>query len=82
MAQLPSLDNAPVNLTSLRCVILPLHDGIAFLSDFHYLILHFFDDFVVREQAQRDLGEVLDSVSDSLSQSYATVLVRDLEAIC
>lgn len=43
---------------------------------------HFCDEFVVREQAQRDLGEVLDSVSDSLSQSYSTVLVRDFEAIC
>lgn len=73
MAQLPSLDNAPLTLTALRYVVLGCHIAILLVfAQLFYACCVFVGDLLIvglmyiswgREQAQKDLGDVLDSVS-------------------
>ena len=58
MAQIPNLDNAPLNLTALRSAK-PIHP---FTTSFHSVVLLIILMYACREQSQKELLNILKSV--------------------
>jgi hypothetical protein len=59
MAQIPNLNNAPLNLTALRSSAKPSH---SFTTPFHSIVYLIILMYACREQSQKDLINILKSV--------------------